>query len=111
MTARQRKEILKNIEIVAKNRPTHNALIATISRNMDKSGYIDRQLFSRLPVQLGTEVITHRLRLLGYRQFDKKTIDRINGLLRTAAVGTKHDVGSGVTLNIDKLGASFKTSG
>lgn len=111
MTARQRREILKNIEIVAKNRPTQNALIATISRNMNKSGYIDRQLFSRLPAQLGNEVITHRLRLLGYRQFDKKTIDRINGLLRTAAVGTKHDVGSGVTLNVDKLGASFKASG
>jgi len=83
--------------------------IATLSRIIgDKQ--IDRRAFSELPVALGNEVLVHQLRALDIRDFDAKTIGRLNMAIRTAKADSKHPIKRSARLEVGKETATFLTS-
>lgn len=104
----QKTKLLKNIEklVVLQNRK--DELAAEVSSKVKKDDSIDRQLFALLPNDVGSELVVNWMRDYGHKNFDKKSIQRANNLLRTAMPGTKHDISKNLEIVVDKFFARFK---
>lgn len=104
----QKIEIFNNIDKVAKIQKTKNETMDKIASKLSSDGKIDRQLFALLPSNVGAELVAKWMRESGFRQFDKKMVDKVNQLIRTALPGTKHDLSKNFELVIEKFYARFK---
>lgn len=110
LKAEDRLSIIDNIEKVAKTNKTLNQQIATLSHKVKLDDRINRSVFTQLPPEVANELLMHWLRELGIRQFDRKTIDRLNLAIKTAHAGTKHPVLQGTRLEIKQKTAHFSSS-
>lgn len=104
----QKELIISNIDKAAKLQIKKNVSIAKLSGMVKKDTEIDRQSFSLLPREVGSELVAAWMRDFGYRDFDKKTVERVNIIIRTALPNTKHDIGKNIEIEVDKFSARFK---
>lgn len=104
----QKRQIIKNVDKVAKIQKLKNETIGKLASKLETDGKIDRQLFSLLPSNVGAELVANWMRQGGFSQFDKKTVDKVNQLIRTALPGTKYDLGKNMEIVVDKFFARFK---
>jgi tRNA(Ile)-lysidine synthase len=103
----QRKEILENIDKVAKNDAEIHSLIANLSQSIYKNEYIDRSAFASLPVSLSEELLIRWLKQKNVRDYDKKTISRLNVSIRTAKANTVCEIQGNLKLAIGPKKAEF----
>jgi tRNA(Ile)-lysidine synthase len=106
----QRDEFISNIDKVAKTDNTIRYEIAKLPQLQDEENYINRAYFTQLPIDVGREVLAHMLREREVRDFDRKTIDRLNIAIRTAKAGTRQPVKTGLNLIIGPEKANFSLS-
>lgn len=100
MSAEQRRAQLKLLDKVAKSRSKQKQIFATLSQLNRKE--IDRMLFTMLPAEVGAELLAEWLRGNGFRDFNQKTINRLNTAIRTAPANSRADVGKSLILVFDK---------
>lgn len=85
-------------------------IVKLLAGQLQANGQIDRQQFISLPNDLGRELVVHWLRGLGFADFDKKTIERVQMYIKTAQGGTRHNIGGGLWLVVDSGKARFEAS-
>lgn len=107
LTVVQKKELLKNIEKVAKTNKLTKPIIATISHYIEPNKKIDRQKFTALPPEIANELVVYWLIAEKYRHYDKKLINRLCIALKTAQPETRQDVTTDLKLIIEKKFAWF----
>ena len=107
LTDQQRRDLLKNIDKVAKINKVENELIATISHQLVKNGEINRSSFSALPIEIGNELTIYWLRERGFLSYTSKLIERLNLAIRTARPNSRHAVSGGLELLVGKHTAHF----
>lgn len=105
LSSEQRQQLLKNLERLHKVNVIIDQEIATISQELIKNNQLNRQKFTKLPHEIGLEVMMYWLRDNNIRDFDKKTIERLSTSVKTAKVGTKHEVNKDI-----KMVVSLKSS-
>lgn len=110
LTSEQKSQLLKNIQRIASSKKLKDTLLAELSDAIYKDGKINRSKFAALPSEVASELLVYWLRQFGVRDFDKKIINRVNVLLRTAQAGTRHNIKSGLSLVVSKLTAQFARS-
>jgi len=110
LTSGARDEIVKNIENVAKIQHDLEDLIAKLSHNLIIDTHISRDKFALLPVDVANELIAYWLRERNVKDFDNKTINRLNIALRTFKAGTICPVKGSLKLRIGIKTAEFTTS-
>jgi tRNA(Ile)-lysidine synthase TilS/MesJ len=107
LTPEEKKNLISNIDKIAKTSSILENKIARISHNIYRNEIVIRDKFSALPVSLGNELIAYWLREFRITDFDKHTINRVNIALRTSKAGTIHPVKKGLNLEIDQKNAHF----
>jgi tRNA(Ile)-lysidine synthetase-like protein len=107
LTQRQRAELLKYIDKVAKISKLQNELIATISHKLVTDGSINRSAYINLPPEVADELVIYWLREVGYRSYNKKKINRLSMAIKTARPSTHHKVSDKLELVIEKQSARF----
>ena len=107
LTDQQRRDLLKNIDKVAKINKVENELIATISHQLVKNGEINRSSFSALPIEIGNELTIYWLRERGFLSYTSKLIERLNLAIRAARPNSRHAVSGGLELLVGKHTAHF----
>jgi tRNA(Ile)-lysidine synthetase-like protein len=103
----KKQKLVKNIEKVAELNHEKEILLATISHILIRNHKINRDKFKLLPSAVANELIVYWLREMGAKEYDKKTIERLNVALRTAAANTKHPVKSDFYLEVDSKTAQL----
>ncbi len=106
----QRRVIIGNIERVAKINKNINREIATISQTIETSGQIDRSSFIGLPHRVANELVADLLRNAGFKDFDRKTVERLSLSLKTGRPNTEQPVKNGLKLKIGRKSAHFITT-
>jgi len=91
LNKKDRQQIVKIVEDVAIRQSKIEKDLATMSQ-FNSLNSIDRQQFINLPVKVSNELLTYRLRRLGLKDYDKKTIERLSVAIKTAFPGTSYDV-------------------
>lgn len=109
LTNQQRTKLLTNINKLTSVNKELDKEIATLSQLVVKNQRIDRAKFTNLPPEIATEMLADFLRKENIRQFDKKTLNRLANAIKTAKIGTKHDVVRGRILAIHKDFALLST--
>ena len=100
LSAAQRRSFLKELsKLAAGNRLIHQE-IANLSQNIVHNRSVNRSAFTALPNEIAAEVLIYFLRQNAIRDFDKKAIERLTVVIKTAKPGSKHDVIRGVTLKL-----------
>jgi tRNA(Ile)-lysidine synthase TilS/MesJ len=110
LTHAQREEILKNHDKIAELNISIDILIARLSQSTLKYNKIDRSTFALLPIEIGKELVAYWLRENRAKDFDKKTISRIDMAIRTFPAGTVCPVVGNLKITIDKKTAQFIAS-
>ena len=110
LTPKNRGEILKNVEKVAKTDSKINYEIAKLSQYIIDGQRIDRLKFSLLPFGLAEELVIYWLRQQKIRDFDRKTVSRINSAIRTYRGDSECEVIGGAKLKIFKKTAQFSNT-
>lgn len=110
LTAGQRQKIIANIDKIAKIEEDISPQIAELSRKVLDDRSIDRQSFTALPTEVGSELVLYWLRQQRTRQPDKKTVKRLNVALRASKEGTICQISDGLDLLIGKKSARFSHS-
>jgi tRNA(Ile)-lysidine synthase len=110
LSGKQRLEILKNIDKVAKFNVDIDSNIAKLSQYIYKDDYINRYDFNKLPISLGNELMAFWLRHLQIQSFDKKTIERLSIALKTARPDTICPVQGDIKLLIGQKTANFSST-
>jgi len=105
----RRMELLSQLKSISTLNLKINQNIATLSQIIGDYK-IDRQAFSELPVAIGNEIIVHQLRVKGVRDFDAKTIRRLNMAIRTARTDSVHPIKRSARLEVGRRTATFLTS-
>lgn len=109
LSANQRAQILSNVNQIAKSKRAKDQLLRQLASGVGPGGQISRAKFIGLPSEVANELIVHWFRQLGVRDFDRKLVNRVNILIRTAKPGTVHNIKKPVDLNVSKLTAQFST--
>lgn len=91
LTSTKKAEIVDNLDKVAKLNKTIDDEIATLS-HIHHTNRLDRRAYVMLPSQVGEELLMHFLRQNNLGHFDKKTIARLNTVIKTGQPGSEHDV-------------------
>lgn len=109
LTLIKRLKLLDNLNKIKQVNHEINNNIAKISQSLGKN-QINRLSFSGLPIVIGNEVLAHQLRLMNIRDFDSKTINRLNLAIRTSRAGTYQPVKLTTSLNVGQHWAKFVTT-
>jgi tRNA(Ile)-lysidine synthetase-like protein len=109
-TPEQRSSLISNIDKVAKINKSIDRHIATLSQLLHSNHQLSRDSFTKLPMDLGSELIVYWLRNAQSGEFDKKTVARLNMALRTAGNGTRHSVNRYQQLQISGSSAHFSNT-
>jgi tRNA(Ile)-lysidine synthase len=107
LSPRQRVNILKNIDTVAKTDGKIDEYIATLSQSVYKNNSIDRYKFGNLPTELGDELLAYWMRQNQIRDFDRQSVNRLNIALKTAKGTTIHQIKGDNSLIIGPKTAKF----
>jgi tRNA(Ile)-lysidine synthase len=100
LSRKQRNQLLKDLtEITILNRMI-NQEVAKLSQKIVKDGSINRSRFTALPPEVANEVLMDFLRQHNIRDFDKKMIERLTVVIKTAKSGTKHNIIKGLSLRM-----------
>jgi tRNA(Ile)-lysidine synthase len=110
LSAKDRKNLVVNIDKVANIINEKDHLLATISQNIVKNCMISRSKFIALPGEVRSELIMYWLRQQKVKEVDKKTVEKIDVALKTASAGTRHSIKKGLWLKLDIKSAQFDTS-
>lgn len=110
LTDQKRRQILQDIDIVAKKRKELDTLIATLSHKIIQDNKISRRKFTLLPLEVGNEVLIYCLRQQAILQFTKPMVDKLNMTIRTGKPNTKHPVMKGTVLVVKERAAHFENS-
>lgn len=70
---------------------------------------IDRSVFSALPAAIGNEILVYQLRQREVRDFDSKTINRLNIAIRTAKDNSTHSIKGDAKLKVGRRTAELIT--
>lgn len=108
LSAAQRQEFLDQINVVAGGQEEFDMTISLVAAQLEADGQIDRQLFIGLPTELGRELVAFWLRRLGYRDFDKRNIERTQMFIKTALPGSRHNLGGGFWLVVGAQTVRFE---
>lgn len=95
-----RRKILKSINGIAKKSAETEQLLATMMAELITDGDLNRAEFINLPTEIAPEVVMHWLRKEGFREFDKKTIERVIVAIKVAKPGTRHSIAKGLSLSV-----------
>lgn len=106
----QRRQFLQRIQKLSTTNRIINQEIENLSQKIVKDKAIERTLFIALPTEISREVLMHFLRQNNIRGFDKKTIERLAVVVKTARANTKHDVVGGTSLMITSSQALLSTT-
>ena len=109
LSAGQKKTVLGNIDKISQNHELKQQLTATLLQNISEAGLINRVKFSLLPQTVGNELIVHWLRDLGWRDFDRTEVNKINTLIKVGAVGNRHNLNKKLDLTLTKNEARIET--
>ena len=109
MTADQRRKLLDELSLISSINQKIDENIAILSQLMGGE-LIDRSLFTILPMEIGNEILVYRLRQLGIRDFNSKTINRLNLAIRTAKANSIHPIRRGAKLKVSQRSAELLTS-
>jgi tRNA(Ile)-lysidine synthase len=110
LSAKDRKNLVVNIDKVANIINEKDHLLATISQKIVKNNMITRSKFIVLPGEVRSELIMYWLRQQKVKEVDKKTVEKIDVALKTASAGTRHSIKKGLWLKLDIKSAQFETS-
>jgi tRNA(Ile)-lysidine synthase len=110
LSASERLKIIKNAEKVANNDNELNNIIATISHNIFIKGIINRSKFVTLPINIEKELVTYWLRELDFKEYDKKTVDRVLLALKTGIPGKKYPIRKDIWLLVNSKTAEFSAT-
>ncbi|HZP55410.1 MAG TPA: tRNA lysidine(34) synthetase TilS [Candidatus Saccharimonadales bacterium] len=105
LNQRERQELLRSLTKVAKTNRFIDHEIAKISHQISSSKVINRISFTSLPTEISKEVLMYFLRQHSIRQFDKRTIERLNVALKTAKPQTQHEVTNDVVFKLSRTEA------
>lgn len=109
MSGSQRQTLLRRLNQISTLNLKIDENIAILSQIIG-NGKIDRPLFSSLPTNVGNEILVYQLRARGIRDFDAKTINRLNIVIRTAKAGSIHPIKHGAKLEVGPKLARLLTS-
>lgn len=104
----RRQQFLQEIQKLGARNRIINQEIENLSQKLVKGKTIDRIVFTALPSEIAREVLMHFLRQNNIRDFDKKTVERLMVVVKTAKAGSKHDASKGVSLEISRNAALLK---
>jgi tRNA(Ile)-lysidine synthase len=110
LSSEQKIFVAKDVEKVAKNSEEINDIIATISQKIAPNGIIKRAKFTNLPAGVENELVMYWLRSAGLRDYDRKMIEKLALILKTALPGTKHPVNKEVWLQVSNKTAEFSVT-
>jgi tRNA(Ile)-lysidine synthase len=92
LTRKQREELVNNLDKVAKINKLIDKDIATLSHSIYLNEKINRLLFTNLPTEISSELLTYWLRTKQAGEFDKVTVNRLNLAVKTAQPNTEHSI-------------------
>lgn len=101
---------IKNIDKLAEIDAAIEPLAGILSSTLYKDMTVDRMRFSALPVAVADELLTRWMRQLGTADFDRRTISRLNTVIRTAKPSTSHPIKRNLHVYIKKNSATFHTT-
>lgn len=109
MNTVQRQKVLQQLAQISSLNLKIDENIAILSQLVGNQK-IDRAVFSALPAAIGNEVLVYQLRLRNIRDFDSKTINRLNMAIRTAKTESIHPIKRQAKLKIEPKTAQLLTS-
>jgi tRNA(Ile)-lysidine synthetase-like protein len=109
MSGSQRKEIVARLARISSLNLKIDENIAILSQIIG-NGKIDRLMFTALPASVGSEILVYQLKARDIRDFDAKTISRLNMAVRTAKAGTTHPIKRRAKLEVGPETAELLTS-
>jgi tRNA(Ile)-lysidine synthase len=107
LTDQERKNIVSNTDKIADIITEKNQLIATISQNITNKGFINRAKYVILPQEVRYELLMNWLRGFNLKNYDRKTIERIDIYIKTGLPGSKYPVKKGLWLLLQASSAQF----
>jgi len=105
----KREALLSHLSAVSSINRKIDQDIATLSQIVGNE-QIDRRAFSELPVSIGNEILVYQLRANDIRDFDAKTIRRLNMAIRTAKADSTHHIKRSARLKVGRQIAVLLTS-
>jgi tRNA(Ile)-lysidine synthetase-like protein len=99
LTDKQKLEIINNLDKVAKTNKMIDDEIATLS-HLHLNNQLDRRAYTMLTVNVAEELLMSWLRQNNLRDFDRKTIKRLSGAIKTGQAGSVHEIMSNRKLKL-----------
>lgn len=109
LSIERREKIIEDITRVSEIDDLIEPQIAKLSHQISNNSEINRHKFAALPVELGNEVIIHLLKAKNL-EYDAKTVNRVNMILRTSKAGTRHPVKDDLVITFEDKSARFAYS-
>ena len=107
---KERQKLLSELNKITLGNRVINQEIANLSQNLAKDRAINRADFTNLPNEVANEVLMHFLRQNDVRDFNRKTIERLVVVVKTAKPKTTHDVEKGTQLKMTSTQALLTTT-
>lgn len=101
LKAKDRRTLVEQLDKIAEAEQKKSLVVATISHNIASEDKINRSAFTFLPFEVGAEIIMEWMRSNGLRDYDRKTVDRLSIVLKTARPGTIYPVKKGLSMRVD----------
>jgi tRNA(Ile)-lysidine synthase len=109
LSPEKRKELIKQIEKIVDNSHEKQQIIATLSHQLMDNNKILRGEYISLPPQIRSELMVYWLRQNGLTEYDRKLIERLDIVIKTGAVNTKHIIKNNLWLELNKQTAYFNS--
>ncbi|MBX4197026.1 tRNA lysidine(34) synthetase TilS [Candidatus Saccharibacteria bacterium] len=109
LNKKQREILICNIEKVAKINNSLDNEFAKLSHNIGQTE-IDRQAFSKLPAEVGTEYMAYLLRQCQIKDYDSTTINRLSLSIKTSKPNTAQPIRQLQSLKLTAATATIATS-
>jgi tRNA(Ile)-lysidine synthase len=107
MDEEKRASLVSSIDKIAEKIAEKDLLLATISHKVMKNEQISRSKYVLLPVEVRNELIVYWLRAMNVKEYDKKTVEKIDINLKTGAAGSRFPIKKGLWLKLNSTTAQF----
>jgi tRNA(Ile)-lysidine synthetase-like protein len=111
MTSKERQGLLSNIDNLVEIDKQTDKLFATLSLSLIKNDKISRAGFIMLPLEVAAEMLISTLAGRGIKNYDRKLVDRLLMVIKTARPGSLHDINGSWQLKVEKEAVYFSPSG
>lgn len=92
MSADERSSLLENIEHILSNQAEMAGLIKQIANRVVNGNAVNRQEFIQLPSDVGRNLLREFLKDFGVAELDRRTLERLDILIRTGRPGSIHNI-------------------